>query len=384
MEWAQVLTILFSIGILVWTVFLLDGLIGLRKIDSLEAEEDLENGPLLSVIVAARNEEHQIKTSILSQLAQTYTNVEWILVNDRSTDATGLRMEDLKKEDQRVSVIHIEELPEGWLGKNNALYRGFLQASGKWLLFTDADVKFEKEAFAKALRYFERHQLDHLTAAPNLSAKKFWLRTFIAFFLFGFSYFKRPWAANNPKSKIGTGIGAFNLVSKVSYEAFGTHERVKMRPDDDLQLGMRMKQAGYRQRIVTALKLIEVEWYGSLQEAFVGLEKNTFAGLHYRVSMVFFAIFGVFITNVLPFITIFSSNKIVALLSLGVIVLSGIHYVMVIKKMTVFSPAMFLVLPVTALLFIYSIIRASLLTYKRGGIMWRGTLYKLSELRKKE
>ncbi|WP_260631471.1 glycosyltransferase family 2 protein [Neobacillus niacini] len=356
----------------------------MRKIEALEAEDCLENGPLLSVIVAARNEEGEIKASILSQLEQTYKNVEWILVNDRSTDSTGYLMEELQQEDSRISVVHIEELPEGWLGKNNALYRGYLQASGKWLLFTDADVKFEKEAFAKALRYFERHKLDHLTAAPNLSAKKFWLKTFVAFFLFGFSYFKRPWAANNPKSRIGTGIGAFNLVSKASYKAFGTHEKVKLRPDDDLQLGMRMKQAGYRQRIVTALKLIEVEWYGSLKEAFVGLEKNTFAGLQYRVSMVLFAIFGVFVTNVLPFITLFSPDKILAFLSLGIILLSGIHYVLVIKKMTIFSPAMFFVLPVTALLFIYCIIRASLLTFKRGGIMWRGTIYKLSELREKE
>jgi glycosyltransferase involved in cell wall biosynthesis len=378
------LTVLFSMGILVWIVFLIDGLIGLRKIDALEDADKLENGPLLSVIVAARNEENQIRTSILSQLAQTYRNVEWILVNDRSTDSTGLVMEELKKDDQRISVLHIEGLPKGWLGKNNALYQGFLKASGKWLLFTDADVKFEKEAFAKALHYFQKHKLDHLTVAPNLSAKTFWLKSFVAFFLFGFSYFKRPWAANNPKSKVGTGIGAFNLVSKEAYSSFGTHKMVKMRPDDDLQLGMRMKQAGYAQRIVTALTLVEVEWYGSLQEAFIGLEKNTFAGLHYRVSMVFFAISGVFITNVLPFITLFSSDKIIVLLSLGIILLSGIHYVMVIKKMTIFSPVMFLVLPVTALLFIYSIIRASYLTYKRGGIMWRGTLYKLRELRDKE
>jgi glycosyltransferase involved in cell wall biosynthesis len=378
------LTVLFSMGILVWTVFLIDGFIGLRKIEALEAEKSLEDGPLLSVIVAARNEAGQIKSSILSQLEQTYKNVEWILVNDRSTDSTGLLMDELQQEDHRITVIHIEELPEGWLGKNNALYKGFLQASGKWLLFTDADVKFDKETFAKALHYFERHELDHLTAAPNLSANPFWLKSFIAFFMFGFSYFKRPWAANNPKSKVGTGIGAFNLVSKEAYQSFGTHERVKMRPDDDLQLGMKMKKEGYRQRIVTALELIEVEWYGSLREAFVGLEKNTFAGLHYRVSMVLFAIFGVFITNVLPFITIFSSDKTVALLSLGNILLSGIHYLLVIKKLTIFSPAMFLVLPLTALLFIYSIIRASLLTFKRGGIMWRGTIYKLSELREKE
>ncbi|PGY13924.1 glycosyltransferase family 2 protein [Bacillus sp. AFS031507] len=378
------LTILFSLGMLVWTIFLLDGLIGLRKIDPLEKEEGMELGPLLSVVVAARNEEKQIEASILSQLEQTYKNVEWILVNDRSTDMTGTIMEELTKIDPRLKVLHVNQLPEGWLGKNNALYTGALQASGKWLLFTDADVKFEKQAFAKALHYFERHKLDHLTAAPNLSANRFWLKSFVAFFLFGFSYFKRPWLANNPKSKIGTGIGAFILVLKKSYESFGTHEKIKMRPDDDLQLGMKMKKAGYRQRIVTALHLIEVEWYGNIKEALVGLEKNTFAGLHYRISMVIFAILGVFITNVLPFVMIFSGNTTVALLSFGNIVLCGILYVVVIKKLTLFSPMMFLVFPITALLFIYSIIRASLLTFKRGGIVWRGTTYRLSELREKD
>jgi cellulose synthase/poly-beta-1,6-N-acetylglucosamine synthase-like glycosyltransferase len=380
----RVLTVLFTIGILVWLVFLLDATLGLRRLDALESEDSMGNGPLLSVIVAARNEEKQIKASIQSQLTQSYEQIEWILVNDRSTDSTGKIMDELKKADGRITVIHLHDLPEGWLGKNHALATGFKHATGKWLLFTDADVKFEKETFAKALHYFEKHQLDHLTAAPNLSAEGFWLKSFVAFFLFGFSYFKRPWMANNPASKIGTGIGAFTLVSKEAYERFGTHEKIKMRPDDDLQLGMKMKRAGFRLRIVTALRLIEVEWYGSLKEAFVGLEKNTFAGLNYRISMVLFAILGVFLTHVLPFVTVFSANKTVALLSLGNILLSGILYIVIIKRMTLFSPAMFLVFPITALLFIYSIIRASLLTFKRGGIVWRGTTYKLSELREKE
>jgi glycosyltransferase involved in cell wall biosynthesis len=378
------LTVLFSIGLLVWIVFLIDAIMGFRRLEVLEKEDNFNGGPLLTVIVAARNEEKQIKASILSQLNQTYQNVEWILVNDRSADSTGEIMDQLKKEDPRVKVIHIKDLPEGWLGKNHALYTGTKHAAGKWLLFTDADVKYEKEAFSKALHYFERHQLEHLTAAPNLNAKGFWLKSFIAFFLMGFSYFKRPWMANNPKSKIGTGIGAFILVTKEAYMRFGTHERIKMRPDDDLELGMKMKQEGYRQRIVTALHLIEVEWYGSLKEAFIGLEKNTFAGLNYRLSMVLFAIIGIFVGHILPFITVFSANKSLALVSLGNIIGSGILYVIIMRRMTLFSPALFFVLPITALLFIYSIIRACLLTFKRGGIVWRGTTYKLSELRDKD
>lgn len=381
---AGILTVLYTLGILVWLAFLIDALIGLENLDILETEDCLKEGPLLSVIVAARNEEKQIKASILSQLAQSYKKVEWLIVNDRSNDETGEIIDSLASEDSRIKAIHIRDLPEGWLGKNHALYKGYQSASGKWLLFTDADIHYAEEAFAKALHYAERLELDHLTAAPNLSAKGFWLKSFVAFFLFGFSYFKRPWLANNPKSKTGTGIGAFNLVSKTAYEAFGTHARVKMRPDDDLQLGMRLKQEGYRQRIVTALRLIEVEWYGSLREAFVGLEKNTFAGLNYRISMILLAILGVFTTHVLPFITVFAANKTIALLSLGNIIGSGILYVIIIKRMTVFSPFLFFVFPITALLFIYSIIRASFLTFKRGGIVWRGTKYRLRELREKE
>ena len=377
------LTVLFSLGLIVWSVFLIDAIIGFRNLDTLEGEENLKDGPLLSVVVAARNEEKQIKASIESQLKQTYQQVEWILVNDRSTDKTGQMMDELKKADSRIRVIHIQDLPEGWLGKNHALYTGSKLAKGKWLLFTDADVKYETDAFAKALHYFDRMQIDHLTAAPNLHAKGFWLTSFIAFFLMGFSYFKRPWMANNPKSKIGTGIGAFILMTREAYERFGTHERIRMRPDDDLQLGMKLKREGFSQRIVTALNLIEVEWYGSLKEAFVGLEKNTFAGLNYRISMVFFAIFGIFVGHILPFITVFASDKMLALVSLGNIAASGILYVLIIRRMTLFSPALFLVLPVTAAIFIYSIVRASVLTFRRGGIVWRGTTYKLGDLREK-
>ncbi|RHW41154.1 glycosyltransferase [Neobacillus notoginsengisoli] len=376
------LIFLLSLSLLIWIVFLIDALIGFRSLDRLEDEVPLGEGPLLSVVVAARNEEAHIKKSVLSQLNQTYRNVEWLLVNDRSTDQTGKVMEELKLMDDRVQVIHIEELPEGWLGKNHALYQGYLASKGDRILFTDADVESNKYAFAKALGYFERNGLDHLTAAPNMRADGFWLKSFVAFFLFGFSYYKRPWAANNPKSKIGIGIGAFNLVSKAGYESFGTHEAIKMRPDDDLQLGLKMKQAGLKQRIASALTLIEVEWYGTLREALAGLEKNTFAGLHYRLSMVVFAVFGTFVSQVLPFFTLFIPDRTIVLLSLGNIIGIAVLYMLVLRKMTRFSPVLFAAFPLTASIFIYSIIRASYLTLKRGGIIWRGTKYSLKELRK--
>jgi glycosyltransferase involved in cell wall biosynthesis len=324
-----------------------------------------------------------IEKSIRSQLAQNYTHLEWILVNDRSEDDTGKIMEKLALEDARIRVLHIDALPDGWLGKNHALCKGARMAKGDILLFTDADVIFRKDAAGRALSYFIRRGLDHLTAAPALKAHSIWLKAFIGFFLFGFSYYKRPWLANSPKSKTGIGIGAFNLISKDAYEGAGTHEAIRMRPDDDLMLGMLVKKCGYRQKIAAALELLEVEWYTSLGEAFKGLEKNTFAGLHYRISMVLLAIAGTFISQVLPFFAVFSPDRLIMGLSGANIVLLGCLYTMISNRMTPFSPALFLIFPLTALLFIYSIMRASFLTYKRGGIIWRGTKYSLKELRLK-
>ncbi|WP_102274660.1 glycosyltransferase [Cytobacillus massiliigabonensis] len=375
------LTALLALSLFVWLAILFDASAGFRKLDRLEDEGEQINGPLLSIIVAARNEEENIKSSIISQLKQNYRNIEWILVNDRSTDKTGKIMDQLQETDRRIKIIHIQKLPESWLGKNYALYAGTKEAAGELLLFTDADVQFQEQAIGKAISYFTNNKLDHLTAAPNLYGRSIFLQSFIAFFMFGFSYYKRPWMANRPTSKTGMGIGAFNMLTKKAYHAFGTHEAIRMRPDDDLMLGKKLKEMGLHQRIVTAMELLEVEWYGSLKEALIGLEKNTFAGLHYRISMVVFAIAGVFFSQVLPFFTLFSRDHIA--LSAANILLLAIVYTLIIKQMTTFSPLLFLLFPITALVFTYSIIRASFLTFKRGGIIWRGTKYRLSELREK-
>ncbi|RLQ91135.1 glycosyltransferase [Falsibacillus albus] len=373
---------LLGLILIVWIVIAIDLLIGIRKIEKLESTSALRDGPLVSIVIAAKNEADYIRRSIESQLQQTYRNIQWVLVNDRSSDGTGTIMDEMAKNHPQLSVIHIERLPDGWLGKNHALYKGFQQADGELILFTDADVVFEKHAVGKAVNYMIKNKIDHLTAAPDLKAEPFWLKTFVAFFLFGFSYYKRPWKANDDRSKIGIGIGAFNLIRSSVYSRIGTHEEIKACPDEDLQLGMLVKRFGYKQRMSTGLSLLQVEWYPSLLSALKGLEKNTFAGFNYQAAMVVFAIAAVFISQVLPFFLIFTGDGWSKLLSVIVIALLFFLYKAVIKKMTNFSPWLFLVFPFTACLFLYSILRATFLTFKRGGIEWRGTMYSLKELRR--
>lgn len=378
--------ILAIITCLFWLAVLVDATVGMRKLEKLEDVKTSDSikltPPLVSIIVAARNEENDIEGSLHSQLQQTYKNIEWIVVNDRSTDRTGEIINQISTTDNRIHPIHIEQLDEGWLGKNHALYKGYLASKGDYLLFTDADVYYKPDTLEKALSYMTENQVDHLTLAPNMNVKRFWVKAFVTFFLFGFSYFKRPWKANDDKSKVAIGIGAFNLLRRDAYEEIGTHKVIRERPDDDLMLGIHIKSSGKKQRFVSGLEHLEVEWYATLKGALIGLEKNTFAGLYYRYTMVFIAIMGVFISQLLPFLAVFFTDGHTRNVYLFSIVVLFLLYHQTANVMAKNALKYFLVFPISAVLFIYCIIRATVLTTLRGGIIWRGTHYPLAELRK--
>jgi glycosyltransferase involved in cell wall biosynthesis len=376
-----ILSIMMIIGIIIF----LDTWKGIQTVLPLSAVEPLENDEKVTVIIAARNEEKSVEMTILSLLNQTHQELELIVVNDRSTDATGLKINQLARLHQRIFPKHIETLPGGWLGKNHALYEGYQVASGSFLLFTDADIHFEKDTISKALTYMKAQTVDHVTIAPDLQAKGFWLQAFISYFLYGFSVFKRPWSANNDHSrKGGMGIGAFNLIKRDVYEQIGTHEGIKNRPDDDLKLGQVIKQNGYKQRFLSGVNQLCVEWYPSLKEAIKGLEKNTFAGFNYSLAVTVFAITTILISHFLPIFTLFSTDHTVQLMSALFLIIFQALYGVTIVKMSSYSLWKLAVYPITTIIFLYSTIRAIALTYIKGGIQWRGTFYSLKELREKQ
>ena len=339
--------------------------------------------PKLSVVIPARNEERKLEGALRTVLGQDYPNLEAILVNDRSTDGTGRTMERLTAGRGDASVIQVEELPEGWLGKNNAIHVGTERASGDWLLFTDGDIHFHPAAFRRAVAYAEERSLDHLTLVPDLKLSGYWLRGVVAFFYTAFLVHRGYYKANIPSSEMGVGIGAFNLIRREAYDEAGGYKALAQRPDDDLALGGRVKKLGLRQELALGHGLLEVEWYASLGEFFCGVEKNSFAALGYSVPKVVFYAAEIPALTAWPFAAAFLASGATAALYAGSVAAQVATFAVCNRFLRGRVFLLALGYPACALLFSYALLRSALLALARGGIYWRGTFYPLSLLKEK-
>src|SRR3954467_2373788 len=164
-----------------------------RGVRSIRALRDLPPlaGPLprVSIVIPARNEERNVEEALQSVLALDYDNLEIDVVNDRSTDSTGEILDRMAAANPRVRVIHIRELPPGWLGKNHALELGGRKATGDYLLFTDADIVMEPMALRRAVAAMEADGLDHLAVSPEIERTSVLFEMFIGVFSLFFSLF---------------------------------------------------------------------------------------------------------------------------------------------------------------------------------------------------
>ena len=240
--------------------------------------------PRLSIVVAAHNEERSLEEALRSLLALRYPDYEVIFVNDRSTDRTGEIAERLSAGNARLKVLHIDEVPPGWFGKPRAYHRGADSATGEVLLFTDADVVFAPDAPACGVRHLLRERLDHLSVLPRLAHTGAILQACsIAYRLFVYGR-RQLWRVQDPRSSAWWGCGPYTLMPTDYYRATGGHERVALRPDEDIRLGQFVKVSGGRSACVDGSALVDFVWYDSVRAFVRGLEKNGFASRDYSVA----------------------------------------------------------------------------------------------------
>ncbi|WP_183557373.1 glycosyltransferase [Mucilaginibacter sp. SP1R1] len=364
-----------------WVAMIIYLLIGFKKIKQLGRQPIIEDEPPLSIIIAVRNEEEDVEKALLSVCNINYSNYRLIVVNDRSTDRTADILQGFAGRYPKLRIITIDTLPEGWLGKNNALYQGYINSSQEWLLFADADIVFHPDAINKALGYAVKQQLDHLTMLPELISRSAILNSVFGTFCIILMTHMRPWDAKKPKSKAFGGIGAFNLVRRSAYEKIGTHASIRLRPDDDLQLGHHIKAAGLRQDVLAGKQYIRLEWYKNLQQFMNGLLKNSFAIAEYRLGKSIANTISVLLCFALPMpvMLIFGSADI--RLMAGVVFLFQVIYMVVVPPNKWWYAFM---VSFAGFLVAYITIKSALVTLAQGGIYWRDSFYPLAMLKGKK
>ena len=344
------------------------------------------DGPDITVVVPACNEAATIEATLRSLLASEGVLLQVIAVDDRSTDDTGACMDRLAAEWQASSgqhtleVLHLRELPQGWLGKPHAMALAAKRALAPWLLFTDGDVLFAPHALDLALRQAQAVRADHLILVPTLILKTVGERAMLAAMQTLSQWTIRLWRVSNPKAKDFIGVGGFNLIRRDAYEKVGGFEALRMEVVDDLRLGWMVKRAGLRQRVALGPGLVRIRWIEGALAVVRLAEKNGFAVYRYRLGLTLLACAGLAFHVVAPLAALAAGGW-TALA--GVLTYAGIAMVYEgnrrVTQVSWWHAALFA--PAVAVV-IYAFARSTVLTLVRGGVKWRGTLYPLGELRR--
>src|SRR5712671_6088077 len=261
--------------------------------------------PRVSILFAARDEEEKLPAALVTLMEIDYPDLEVIAVDDRSQDSTGRILDEFAAAHPRLRVVHITQLPSGWLGKPHALQKAYEASTGDWLLFTDADVCFKPDVLRRAITLAAQHNLDHLSLLCDIEVIGFWEKLLVTFFGFVFQIATDPYRVSNPHSYFYVGIGAFQMVKRSAYEASGTHRRLAMEVLDDMKLGKIVKRSGFRSGVGIAQDRVAVRWHAGLGNLIRGVTKNFFAGAGYNVGIVALGIAGLFLIDVAPFLGIF-------------------------------------------------------------------------------
>ena len=356
---------------------------GARKMPKL-SEFELAPGapaPKISILFAARDEAEKLPAALSSMLAIDYPHLEVIAVDDRSADATGRILDEFAASNPRLQVIHVTQLGAGWLGKPHALSLAAARATGEWLVLTDADVRFQPESLQRAIAMTMAQRVDHLSLLAQADMIGFWEKVVMTSFALGFLMGVQPWLAADPHSKRYVGIGAFQMIRREVYGAIGGHEKLAMEVIEDMKLGKLVKQGGYRSVVGRVNDEICVRWQAGLGNLVRGTTKNFFAATGFRLWIVSFQVLGLLLMSVAPWIAIFFTHGwalTFAAISVGFALL--MHAV--VTQETHASIFYAFTHPIGASIFTWMLVRSTIVTLWRGGIVWRDTFYPLAELRR--
>jgi len=329
----------------------------------------------VTAIVPARNEEAVIATCIQS-LARQPEISEILVVNDQSTDGTAGIVRGLMETIPKLRLLETGVLPDGWVGKNYALWTGVQQAKSVWLLFTDADAEHESNSAARALQLAQEHNAALVSFSPEQITKNWYEKALIPFIYLRLAKHFSYDEVNDPASRAAAANGQFLLICRDVYDAIGGLPSIAGEVLEDVALAMRVKATGRRVWFGSGKGIVRVRMYRSFGAMWQGWKKN----LYRLMGGTPWAVIRETESNLpwIPLLLIIAGMKYPFLLFLGVLFL--------IVRQTSYGldlarnqyPFSFIFYYVPAVALYVGVLWASYRSHVKGRIVWKGREYSIA------
>ncbi len=258
----------------------------------------------LSVCIPARNEAQNIEECVRGAIGNDYADLEVLVYDDHSDDGTGDIVRAIAAEDGRVRLVPTVALPTGWNGKQFACDQMARAATGAWLLFTDADVRFSRDCFSRSLGEAKLLDCALLSTIPRQltgSLSEHLIIPLIHFILLSYLPMRRMRRTLDPAASAG--VGQFLLARKDAYFASGGHAAFPSTMHDGVRMPRAFRRAGHRTDLFDGTDLASCRMYDSWGRVWRGFTKNAYEGLGSVPLLVFITALHL-IGHVLPMLIV--------------------------------------------------------------------------------
>lgn len=279
---AQIVLVVYGAIVANWVVRHIIITIAHRRLDVLSLDSpryQTSNPPLVTVLVPARDEQDSLPACLATVRAQTYPNLEIIVVNDRSVDRTAAIAEQAAREDSRVRLVTIDSLPDGWTGKTHALHVAAKSARGGWLWFLDADTQHQPDSLAIMMEYARAQAAEMVSLLPESRCESFWERVLQPLegivLMRSYPLFK----VNRDDTSTAFANGQYILIEKTAYDAVGGHASVRDKFVEDIHLARLVKGQGRRVRCGVTTEISSTRMYTSLSSLVRGWSRILYDAL---------------------------------------------------------------------------------------------------------
>ena len=231
---------------------------------------EMRSAPLVSVIVPARNEEGSLAACLESLVAQSGPEFEIVVVDDASTDATRA----IALSFPGVILVDARPLSEGWSGKSNAMFSGAERATGKWLLFTDADTVHRPGSLARSVREAEDNGVALLSYSPEQEVRGFWQKAVMTVIFAELACTYRPAQVCDVSSPVAAANGQYMLILREKYLDVAQSAAVRGSLLEDVALAKALKQSGQKIRFRLGADAVRTRMYRNFTQLRDGWTKN--------------------------------------------------------------------------------------------------------------